>query len=182
MKQVIKSEEQWAVIRGYENYSASTYGRIKQNSNGHIMRSFPAKGYLRIGLRNEYGRKFYYVSRLVMFAFGKLDSLDYNKDEQIDHIDNVHINNNIENLQVLSINKNLKKRFTDIPELRYNVGRKSKAIIGTSPDNKEVFFKSIADAGKAVKLFDGSNICKCLKLKSGHHVVGGYTWRYATEV
>lgn len=54
------------------------------------------KGYYRVGLMTDKGRKFFMVHRLVMEAFNPIEnSLDY----EVNHIDGNKHNNNIKNLE-----------------------------------------------------------------------------------
>lgn len=68
MKKRRLANELWKPISGYENYSISTYGRIKKQNM--IMKTFEAKnGYIRVSLRNNNGQKMFTVSRLLLETF-----------------------------------------------------------------------------------------------------------------
>ena len=56
-------------IRGYEGYQVSNYGRVKNSKTGKILKPYLTRGYLRVSLYNESGRKCKLVHRLVAEAF-----------------------------------------------------------------------------------------------------------------
>ncbi len=88
--------EQWRLISGYDNYEISSHGRVRINTNGHIMKKQVDKyGYQYIGLTKDNKRKAHKVHRLVGFAF--LDKND--EDTQVDHIDHNRSNNMLDNLR-----------------------------------------------------------------------------------
>ncbi|NRT15268.1 hypothetical protein HNP99_001615 [Flavobacterium sp. 28A] len=103
-------EEEWKQIPGYEDYQISSYGRL-QNKHGRYL-----KGSLKKDHGNETktrviysmthrGKKYrIYASRLVAAAFRDFDLLD--KNFVIDHIDNDSMNDNVENLQIITVREN----------------------------------------------------------------------------
>jgi hypothetical protein len=85
--------EIWKSIENYETYSVSTFGNVRNEKTGRILKGSPnQKGYLMIMLPNT---KCFQIHRLVALAF--IPNLE-NK-EQVDHIDNNPINNNLTNLR-----------------------------------------------------------------------------------
>ena len=61
--------EYWKDIAGYPNYSVSNLGRVKSKKTGKLLKSYRTKGYLRVSLYNDAGRKCKLVHRLVAEAF-----------------------------------------------------------------------------------------------------------------
>jgi len=96
--------EKFKKIKGYENYSVSNYGRIRNDKTGRILK--PQKntwGYLFVGLYENGVCKNYRIHRLVALAFipnvfGK---------RTINHIDGVKINNFVDNLEWCSQKENI---------------------------------------------------------------------------
>ena len=89
-------EELFKRIDGYDNYSISNQGRVRNDSTNHILKSYKNKqGYFRVGLSKNGKSKTHLVHRLVGLAF--LENTD-NK-PIVDHIDGDPTNNNICNLR-----------------------------------------------------------------------------------
>ena len=90
------NSEYWRIIPSFPVYSASNYGRIRNDGTGRIMRVYPGtRGYLTLTLRRDNKQVPQRVHRLVAEAFlgGPHPDLDVN------HIDGDKTNNYIENLE-----------------------------------------------------------------------------------
>jgi len=88
--------EQWRLIDGYDNYEISSHGRVRNNKTSRIKKIQKDKaGYQFIGLSKDRKLKFFYIHRLVSFAF--LEKKD--DDIEVDHIDKNRSNNMITNLR-----------------------------------------------------------------------------------
>ena len=88
--------ETYKIIEGFENYSVSDHGNVKNNETARILKkSITQQGYIRIGmqLNNKQYKKLVHV--LVARAF--TPNLENKK--FVDHIDNCKTNNNITNLR-----------------------------------------------------------------------------------
>lgn len=124
-------QEEFRDIPGYEGiYQVSNLGNVKSlNYNNtkkekFLTNSLDNNMYLRVGLSNNKVLKTIRVHQLVAMAFlgyvrnGKLDIV-------VDHIDNDKLNNNLNNLQLLSNRHNCvkdRKRIIDLPSNIYKHG------------------------------------------------------------
>lgn len=117
-------EEEWVCMEkiGFSSYEISTKGRIKsyrKSKGGKIMIPHPNKsGYLNVVLVNDLGeRRTKAVHKLVAIIF--MDHKPNGMVDTIDHIDNNKLNNNTENLQVLSGDKNTRKKICSHKTSKY---------------------------------------------------------------
>ncbi|NJL52917.1 MAG: endodeoxyribonuclease [Hydrococcus sp. SU_1_0] len=90
-------------IPGYEGYQVSNYGRVKNSKTGKILKPYLTRGYLRVSLYNESGRKCKLVHRLVAEAF--LPNPDNKFD--VNHINGCKIDANVCNLEWVSASENM---------------------------------------------------------------------------
>lgn len=101
----------WKVIPGYENYAVSDAGEIKSLRFNRILKSSNSdSGYLYVNLVNNKINKTTAVHKLVMENFGPTKPED---NVVIDHIDGNKNNNNITNLQWMSIRHNTEKFYNN---------------------------------------------------------------------
>lgn len=90
-------------IEGYEDYQVTSWGRVFNKKTGNFVhQEVHAKGYLRVDLFNEKGRKHMKVHRLVAKAFIPNPA---NK-PQVNHIDGNNQNNSITNLEWVTNDEN----------------------------------------------------------------------------
>jgi len=94
--------EEWKVISGFEGYSISNYGNVKNNKTGRLLKPLDVNRiYKGVRLRSDNNDstpeyKMLLVHRLVASAFNNVDDMDnYN----IRHIDGDFSNNNLDNLE-----------------------------------------------------------------------------------
>ena len=94
--------EQWAKIKGYENYSVSTYGKVRNDTTGRILKaSKTGHGYRTLRLGSNSG-KLLFVHRLVAEAFlEKPDGCT-----EVNHIDGDKDNNSLSNLEWCTSSEN----------------------------------------------------------------------------
>ena len=95
--------EYWNDIKGYPNYSVSNLGRVKSKKTGKLLKSYQTKGYLRVSLYNDAGRKCKLVHRLVAEAFIPNPQ---NKPE-VNHINGCKADANVCNLEWATASENM---------------------------------------------------------------------------
>lgn len=175
----MKNDEVWRNI--YDFYQVSNKGKVKSlervvvKYNALTKRENTVKipekilkpslskdGYYRVNLQIGKKRKTISVHRLVAEAFiPNPDNL-----KTINHKDKNKLNNNVENLEYMSIADNV----------RYSL---NKSVIKMDLDYKILgVYPSINEAGRQNEICY-QNIYKCCKKK--RKTAGGYMWRYADE-
>lgn len=81
---------------GFDAYSVSSDGQVKNNKTGRILKyNLTDRGYYRVKLYNNTCHKDYRVHRLVAMAFIP----NPNNFPQVNHKDECHTNNNVDNLE-----------------------------------------------------------------------------------
>jgi hypothetical protein len=100
---IINNVERWKVIKGYDNYSVSTYGRVRNDKTNRILKACTNnKGYYMINLCKNNERKYMTIHRLIAYAF----IANMLNKKCVDHIDNNPKNNNINNLRWATTSEN----------------------------------------------------------------------------
>ena len=88
--------ERWKKIDGYDNYTVSTFGRVRNDDTNKILKnSFNSHGYHHVGLYKNNKETKMKIHRLVANAFIK----NPEGKKCVDHINNNKIDNNITNLR-----------------------------------------------------------------------------------
>ncbi len=88
--------ETWKIIEGFENYSVSDLGNVRNNKTGRIMKTrFNHEGYIIIDIRVNKQRYTKRVHILMAIAF----ITNHDGKSCVDHIDNDKSNNKISNLR-----------------------------------------------------------------------------------
>ena len=108
--------EEWKKVEGYENYSVSNFGNIRNDKfNRNLIPKLKKNGYYQIGLCKNNNRQFFTIHRLVGLHFLEKVEGKY----EIDHIDRNKTNNHISNLRYATRseqerNKNKRKNCSSI--------------------------------------------------------------------
>ena len=95
--------ECWEDIEGYPNYAVSNLGRVKSKKTGKLLKSYQTRGYLRVSLYNDAGRKCKLVHRLVAEAF--IPNPDNKSD--VNHINGCKTDANACNLEWATASENM---------------------------------------------------------------------------
>ena len=100
--------ETWTTVKTFPDYSVSTNGKIKSNKTGKVLKTFiNTRGYEQITLYKEKKKYGPIVHRLVLESFvGEID-----KQMVPNHIDGDKLNNNLSNLEIVTISQNNKHAF-----------------------------------------------------------------------
>lgn len=195
------SNEVWKPILGpyLGLYEASSIGRIRAASDiiaehssrfckkgevrytrHELMSVTNAADYLMVclyvpkSLRTDSWKSTEYVHRLVYCAFNNVDiaTISQSSGLVVDHIDNNHRNNTIDNLQLLTHSQNTQKSY-DNNESNRLLGRKSSVCC---IETGEVYL-TLKEATVRTQISDAALISACRHGKTA----GGYHWRYTDE-
>lgn len=99
--------EEWKLIDGFQNYSISSYGRVRNDKTERILRAgITDHGYFIVNLYKDKKRKSMKVHKLVTNAF--IDNPEGKR--CVDHINNDRLDNRITNLRYATDNENQHNR------------------------------------------------------------------------
>lgn len=159
--------ERWIKIKGYENYSVSSEGRVRNDKRNRLLKhQINEYGYHRVELRP--GKRKFFVHRLVAMMF--LDN--QNGYEIVNHKDEDPGNNRVENLEWCTITHNnnygTRKERANQSQRETHPGRKPCEIDG-------VVYQSVSEACRNIGLPYGS--VKAM-LRQGYNTYKGHTILY----
>ena len=132
-------EETYKKIEGFENYSVSDFGNVRNDTTDRILKPGCDNGYLKVVLTNNGKRHNKNIHKLVADAF----LLNPENKKCIDHIDNNRQNNNLINL-----------RFATTTQNAQNAKISSKNTSGT----KGVYWNKNRNKWRAQIMINGKNI------------------------
>ena len=161
--------ERWKKIKGYDNYSVSNLGKVRNDSTGKILKQcVGTRGYLLVGLCLNGKQTMKLAHRLVAEAFIE----NPQSKRTVNHKNEIKTDNRAENLEWMTARENS----------LYGTGRERATekrrvpIIGTDLKTGEtISFPSMSEAGK--RGFSLADISECCNGKRRKHK--GYAWRYA---
>ncbi|MBO5138700.1 MAG: HNH endonuclease [Bacilli bacterium] len=176
--------EDWKDIKGYEGYyQISSLGRVKSLTrvvvckNKHkftcrekILKLNTRNGYYVVNFQKEGLKRSFQIHRLVAIHF---INNPQNK-PQVNHIDGNKKNNNVNNLEWVTIKENINHAF--------NIGLSSKIRHNNKPvlqfDKNMNFIKEYVSACSAENEtnINHSNISRCCR--GIYKQTGGYIWKY----
>ena len=100
---------EWKKINGYPDYAISSNGDVKSlRFNRLLKKTVNSSGYYYINLLNNRQRKTTAVHRLVIEHFGEIQS---GQDLVVDHINGNKLDNQIDNLEWVSIKENTLRSY-----------------------------------------------------------------------
>lgn len=130
--------EQWKKIEGFENYSVSNNGQVRNDKTGRILKTYKKpSGYIQVQMGRKTVPK--YIHRLVAQAFIPNAS---NK-PQINHKNGNKGDNRADNLEWVTASENAFAYGYDI-----RIEHKKKRVIATNVNGKTIVFNSRDEAAK----------------------------------
>ena len=133
--------EYYKKITGYENYSISNLGNVRNDKTGRILKTYKNEnGYLQVQLGGKTVPK--YIHRLMAITFLKQEK---NK-IQVDHINGIKDDNRLENIRWVTISENCYAYG-----YKERIENRKKKIIATNLDGRELIFNSRNETAKYFK-------------------------------
>jgi len=158
--------EEYRIIKGYENYSVSNFGNVKNNKTDRILsQKINKHGYKGLQLCKEGIKKNFSIHRLVCNSF--LENPD-NK-PCVDHIDCNKQNNNVINLRFCTIQEN--QRNTNLSNKNTS---NVKGVSFYKRDNKWRAIITIDSVNIHLGLFNTLEEAKQARIKKVNEVFGEF--------
>jgi len=135
--------EEWKHIDGYKIYDVGSFGRIRNKKTGRILKASNKGGYYSVGLSNKKINT-YQVHILVAKAFIPNPENKYT----VNHKDKNGLNNNVNNLEWMTISENNKHRSAGVKQTT----NQNLEIYRINPNTNEILekYNSIEDGAKWV--------------------------------
>lgn len=172
-----QEKSQWKPIPNFSWYLISNKGQVYDRVNNRIVsQNYNSCGYKRVGVVDDEGnRRQMLVHRLVYMAFiGEIP-----KGMQINHKDECKVNNDVENLEVMTPSQNINYGTANIRRAQVLRITKCKPVNQYSMNGKLLnTFESLNDAECAG--FVKTHIIDCCKGRKTSYK--GYKWQYAEGV
>lgn len=170
-------QENWKFVPGYEGkYMVSDQGRVKSVKWKGVEKEtiftpwINIYGYPMVSLRKDGGKKGYGIHTLVYSAFvGAIPP-----GMQVNHINEIKTDNRLENLNLMT------------PEKNCNWGTRNERIgnkIVQYDSNGDLvdIFTTANEAERKLGIF-GTSIVACCRNRSGHKTAGGFKWKYLDSI
>lgn len=187
--------EIWKKVDGYDNYSVSSEGRVRNDRTGRILKAGRDNDYLKVVLCKNGKTKSFSVHRLVAQAFIP-NPLGL---PCVDHINCVREDNRAENLKWCSYHENNSNPLTRKRNSEARKGKrsafygkhhsdeakqkmsepKSRAVVGINIENPSITVEYVSMAQAKKDGFHAGTICNCCKGKLKSHK--GYFWCYKED-
>jgi hypothetical protein len=178
--EITPTEEVFVIIKGYENYSISTHGRVRRETPG--INTVPGQfkniqlnkktGYTHCKVSGSEGKKSVAVHRLVAETFIP----NPNNYREVDHIDRDKTNNHVDNLRWVTRWENMANLGTH---------RSMKSILAFPPGSESpLTFECVGHAARVISRLTGltyhaSGICNVL-IKPNYTHYKGWKFTYAS--
>lgn len=157
--------EIWKKIEGFENYSVSTHGRVRNDKTGKYWTGKNNGYYAKVALYNETGKHQLYIHRLVAQAFiSNPDNLP-----QVNHKDEIRDNNHIDNLEWCTCKYNI--NYGTATERRFINMTGSRKPKPTYVDG--ILFPNVRSAAKYLNCFQSqlsSRLNNNINIFEGHSI------------
>lgn len=174
-------EEQW---KNFGSVKVSNTGKVLSNIYNREVGWLTKDGYKKVGVTKNGNRTTWSVHRLVYYLFGE----GYSTELEINHIDGDKLNNNIDNLELVTHSKNIQHAW-DTGLMRHSKEGLENIVKGSSiavicVETGEIF-ASITEAAKAYSI-SKTGISANLsgkQLTAGKHKITkeGLTWKKLTQ-
>ena len=159
-------------VKGYDNYSVSNTGLVRNDDTGKLLKPQKTRGYYYVHLKRCGKLKNKYIHRLVAQAFIPNPE---NK-PQINHIDGNPQNNCVSNLEWCTQSENILHRYRVLgkkPNMEAAINMCKKKVVCVETGE---IFESAAVAGR---VFEISPSCITRAIHKEYYTAKGYHWRFA---
>ena len=177
-------KEIWVVIKGFDNYSISNFGNLKNNKTNRLrVQSKDSSGYAccTLSLKGKTYTKS--IHRLVAEAF--IPNPDLFK--EVNHRNGNKLDNRVENIEWCSRSHNLKHSYrvlNRVPPMLGRLAEKNPRSIPVLQFTKEGDFikehTNLRNAGRSVNT-SGDNISRACKLKHKFSYSKGFIWKFKKD-
>lgn len=176
--------EEWRPIKGYERYEISNQGEVKNSKTNRILKKDSSRKYYEVALSKNGKVKKFSIHRLVAEMFIPNPE---NK-PQVNHKDGNKLNNNVSNLEWVTISENILHSYSNNLQIHNQLGKfgwhsfRGKPVKQIDILSGEIIkeYGSMGDAARQLNIKYAQNIKACADgiTKS----CAGYKWEYSRKV